>query len=74
MADFSKLIGLTIDEARKKIGYWWVCEHCQVNPPIGFYNFGRSAGARLELRTNNNVVISEHHNGMAEFYTRHETY
>lgn len=71
MANFNKLIGLDIDEARKKIGEWWVCS----GPHWPLYQFERAAGAVLQLRANEkNVVVSEHHNRMAEFYTRHETY
>ncbi len=71
MANFKKLIGLDIQEARKKIGYWWV----GTGPYWPKYAFERSAGARLELTTNNeNVVVQEWHNHMAEIYTKDEEY
>ena len=71
MANFKKLIGLTIQEAEEKMGYWWVCE--SAHWPYYFYE--RAAGASLELRTNEqNVVVSEFHNHMAEIYTRNEEY
>lgn len=62
---FKGLIGLDIAEARKKLGYWWVCTHSSINYSIGFYNFERAAGGYLELRTQNGKVTMEHHNGLA---------
>jgi hypothetical protein len=71
MANFSKLIGLDIKEARKKIGEWWVCS----GPHWPNYTFERAAGARLELTTDEkNVVVQEWHNYMAEVYTKNENY
>lgn len=69
---FKSLIGLDIEEARKKLGYWWVCTHSSINFTTGFYNFERAAGGYLELRTKNGKVTMEHHNGLAEIYQKRD--
>ena len=65
---FHSLIGLDIKDAKDKLGYWWSLHNVQLNPSVGFYTFERAAGGHLELRTNNNIVTHEHHNGIAELY------
>lgn len=67
MKNYKELIGLEIGEAKKELGYWWRSDHCRVVPPYGFYIFRREPGGFIELRTQKNVVTSEHHNSMADF-------
>lgn len=52
------LIGLDIDKAKEKLGYWWVCSSCHVNAYTreGVYVFYRAGHGRLELRTKDNIV------------------
>lgn len=47
------LIGLDITEVRNKLGYWWVCSHCDVNcwTGKGVYVFNRAGHGRLEVHT-----------------------
>jgi len=70
MADFGKLIGMTIGDAKKLLGYWWTLSSVHLNCSRGFYTFNRAPCGYIELRTENNVVVSEHHNGYAEKYFR----
>ena len=65
---FRSLVGLDISEAKKKLGYWWVCEACQTNPPLAWYHFYRAAGGQVVLHTENNIVKSQLHNRMALVY------
>lgn len=69
---FESLIGLDISEARKKLGYWWRLESYRVNWQTGYYVFDRSAGGQVALRTENNTVVSEHHNIAAEIYQKND--
>lgn len=75
---FSSLIGLTIEEASKRLGYWWVCmgNHINAWDRTGNYTFERPAGGWVELNTEfkngRNEVVSEHHNRMAEFYQKRD--
>lgn len=69
---FNSLIGLTIEEACKKLGYWWRLDYCHCNAYCGWYNFDRAAGGRVELRTEHNKVVSENHNLMAEIYQKRD--
>lgn len=71
---FESLLGLTIDDAKKKLGYWWICTSCHLNcyTKSGLYGFYRAAGGRIELRTENNIVASENHNGMAILYAKRD--
>lgn len=64
--NYQKLIGLTIEQAEKKLGDWWIVSSVHANPPIVFFHFERAPCGHLDLRTKNNVVVSEHHNGYAE--------
>lgn len=66
MADFGKLIGMTIGDAEKLLGYWWALSSVHLNSCCGSYTFKRAPCGHIELRTENNVVVSEHHNGYAE--------
>ena len=72
MKSYKELVGLEISDARKKLGYWWRCCHCDVNIHLGHYNFERSPCARIELKTKKNVVVSEFHNGYAEFLLKNK--
>lgn len=55
----SILNGLTITEAKERLGYWYLCESCHVNYNSGVYHFNRvGTYGRLELRTWCNRVIS----------------
>ncbi len=68
---FESMIGLDISKARERLGYWWVCEYSHLrNDGSAHYGFYRAAGGRIELHTEHNVVVSEHHNGMAEIYQK----
>lgn len=69
---FKSLIGLKIEDAVKKLGFWWTPSNCHVNWNIGWYDFYRAAGGRIELQTENNIVISENHNGMAMVYAKRD--
>jgi len=69
---FKSLIGFDISEARKRLGYWWRSESCRVNGSTGYYVFERAAGGQVALRTEKNVVVSEHHNIMAEIYQKND--
>lgn len=69
---FESLLGLTIDTARKKLGYWWMPTDCHVNCNVGRYIFCRAAGGRIELHTKDNIVVSENHNGMAMLYANRD--
>lgn len=69
---FKTLIGLDIEEACKRLGYWWRLDSCHVNSNIGWYAFERAAGGYVELKTENNIVKSEHHNRMAEIYQKRD--
>lgn len=73
---FKTLIGLTIEEACKKLGYWWRLDYCHVNSIYGWYHFERAAGGRVELHTEFkegcNRVVSENHNYMAEIYQKRD--
>lgn len=73
---FKSLIGLEIDDALKKLGYWWTLENCNVNvwSGKGSYYFYRAAGGRLELITKDNFVINEYHNFYAEFLQKNDLY
>lgn len=53
------LIGLDITEAKNKLGYWWVCSHCNVNAFTceGTYVFNRAGHGRLEVITQKNIVV-----------------
>ena len=64
--DFKKLLGLNITEAAKKLGYWWRCDYASVNYPVGSYIFRREPCGYIELNTEGNIVVSEHHNGATE--------
>ena len=68
---FKSLTGLEIREACKKLGFWWRME-CGRWP---YYRFERSAGSILELWTNeNNIVVSECHNGYALIHAKWDIY
>lgn len=69
---FESLVGLDISEARKKLGYWWCGASCRVNGSTGHYVFERAAGGQVALRTEKNVVVSEHHNILAEIYQKRD--
>ena len=69
---FKSLIGLDISEARKRLGYWWRGASCWINCGFGCYTFDRAAGGRVELHTENNTVVSEYHNFMAEIYQKND--
>jgi len=69
---FKSLLGLTIDTASGKLGYWWMLTDCHVNCNVGWYIFCRSAGGRIELHTKDNIVVSENHNGMAMLYANRD--
>lgn len=69
---FKSLIGFDISEARKRLGYWWRSESCRVNGSTGYYVFERAAGGQVALRTEKNLVVSEHHNIMAEIYQKND--
>ena len=57
-----RLLGLTIDEAKKKLGYWWVLADVHVNWPIGWYRF-QKVNKYVELKTNQqNIVTSVWYN------------
>ncbi len=70
---FKSLVGLEFSEARKRLGYWWLCTSCHCYAPFaGTYEFERAAGGQVALRTEKNVVVSEHHNTMAEIYQKND--
>lgn len=71
MKDFNELIGLTIDQVKEKLGYWWLCTGCKVNPPVASYIFDRNGG-RVEIWTERNVVTSVYRNPLAEFYAERD--
>lgn len=53
------LRGLTIAEAKERLGYWYVCESCQLNYNSGVYRFNRvGTYGSVELRTWCNRVTS----------------
>lgn len=53
----SILKGLTITEAKERLGYWYLCESCRLNFNVGWYVFNRvGTYGRLELRTYCNRV------------------
>ena len=75
MRSYTELVGLTIGEAKRKLGYWWVCTSTNLDPLVGCgtYCFTRSPGGCVQLTTNRkNVVISEHHNGYADFLLKRD--
>lgn len=68
---FESLIGLEISEARKRLGYWWRC----TGSHWPLYQFKRAAGGYVQLHTNEkNIVVSEHHNGMALRFAQIDIY
>jgi len=68
---FDRLIGIDINEACKKLGYWWRCSFSS----WPYYHFERSAGGRVELRTNEkNIVESVHYNGYALLFAKIDIY
>ena len=69
---FKSLIGLDISEARKRLGYWWRGASYWINCGFGCYTFERAAGGWVELHTENNTVVSEHHNIVAEIYQKRD--
>ena len=70
---FESLIGLDISEARKRLGFWWSGEYANLSlDGSAYYGFYRSAGGRVELHTENNTVVSEHHNAIAEIYQKND--
>ena len=73
---FSSLIGLTIEEACKRLGRWWVLDSSRSNWPNGWHGFYRAAGGRVELKTEfkdgRNEVVGESHNLRAEFYQKRD--
>lgn len=72
---FESLIGMTLEDACKKLGSWWMCVSSHPTAPYaGNYCFERSAGARLELRIKDGKVESEQHNGMALHYAKVDIY
>lgn len=70
---FKSLIGLDFSEAKKRLGYWWLCtsSHCYA-PFTGTYEFERAAGGFVALHIRENVVVSERHNIMAEIYQKND--
>lgn len=53
----SILKGLTITEAKERLGYWYLCESCRLDYNAGRYVFNRvGTYGRLELRTYCNRV------------------
>lgn len=74
MKSYSELIGMEISQVRRKLGYWWICTSCHLVTQcrIGTYSFERAAGAWIELRTENNLVVSETHNFYAEHLLKRE--
>ena len=71
-AFFDSLVGMNIDDACKKLGYWWVCINCHVTTTDGWYLFERAAGGRVELHTKNNIVSSEYHNKNASLFAERD--
>ena len=69
--DFGELIGLTIGQAKKKLGYWWMCTNSKACPGIASYIFDRNGG-RIEVWTENNIVTNVYHNSLAEFYAERD--
>ena len=60
--DKERLLGLTIGEAKKKLGYWWVGVSAVINWPVGHYRFEK-VNKYIELRTDkDNVVTSVWYN------------
>lgn len=72
MANYEELIGTPIEKIREKLGYWWICTNSHIVSNTGIYTFNRSAGGFLEVRTEHNMIISEHHNDMAELMLRRD--
>lgn len=72
MKNYKELIGTEITQARKKLGYWWICTHCHVNYSYGWYTFERAPTGRVELQTKDNVVISEQHSAYAEMLLKRD--
>ena len=56
--DKENLLGLTLSEAEKRLGYWWMLESVRVNWPIGWYRFHRAPNKYIELKTDNNNVVT----------------
>lgn len=48
------LLGLTIDEAEKKLCYWWVLSDVH----IGWYRFHKAPNKYIELKTDSNNVVT----------------
>ena len=72
---FESLIGMTLEDACKKLGSWWMCVSSRPTAPYaGNYCFERSAGAMLELWIKDGKVESEQHNGMALLYAKIDIY
>ena len=67
---FKSLIGLDIKDAENKLGYWWILSNVVINGTTGFYIFNREPSGFVELRTDNNIVVTEYHNGAAELCIR----
>lgn len=77
-AYFDSLVGITIDEACKKLGRWWMCVSCHINAfdGKGWYKFHRAAGGNIELRTEfrdgKNIVVGEEHNACSMVFVKRD--
>lgn len=56
--DKENLLGLTLSEAEKKLGYWWVLDSAYANWPIGMYRYRKAPNKYIELRTDSNNIVT----------------
>lgn len=56
--DSKVLIGIEIGNAKKMLGYWWVCSSSYVNAynGEGIHIFDRIGSGKLEIYTKNNII------------------
>ena len=69
-AYFESLVGIDIDDAKKKLGHKWVLADRAIVGESGWYKFERSLAGTIELHTENNIVTSEYHNIIACVYAK----
>lgn len=61
VADFNEmkndLMGLTISDAKKLLGYWWTLNNQNVSASGGTYTFERSGKGIIEIQTDSKNII-----------------
>ena len=54
--DMQCLIGIKIEQVKRKLGYWWVLDNQHVNELISVYHFSRSCHGEAALYVSDGIV------------------